>query len=268
MTGSISILSILAINSTKWLLFLLLQLNHTGGLGRSEVISVNYWLSQQPFGNNYLPPQNHASTHVLTESDRHWHPPCCSSQKHGHHLPSFPVSWFVIKILWVVPSLKSVHLLPSLMPLHKTCHCHCWSRLLPWTPSWFPVLLSVPPVIYYLQASWGDVSKQKSKPTFQRLCITPGKDPILSWAFHTPVRLSYFQSFKVTMFFLMHVCLYVIMLFLLSGTSYPPSFPFTRLLLILWVFTWMPLPPENFWLWLSASCKCTSPPIIALSNGL
>lgn len=155
--------------------FLLLQLNHTGGLGRSEVISVNYRLSQQPFGNNYLPPQNHASTHVLTESDRHWHPPCCSSQNHGHHLPSFPESWFVIKILWEVPSLKSVHLLPSLLPLHKNCHCHCWSRLLPWTPSWFPVLLSVPPVIYYLQASWGDVSKQKSKPKFQWLCITPGK---------------------------------------------------------------------------------------------
>lgn len=71
--------------------------------------------------------------------------------------------------------------------------------------------------------------KQKSKLKFQWLFTIPGKDPRLPWAFHTPARLSYFQPFIVTMFFLKYMCLYVIMLFLWSGASPSPTLPFTGL---------------------------------------
>lgn len=229
MTGAISIFSILTINSTKWLLLLLTAAESYrwarkkwGSLSKLLTISAAIWQQLSFPIKPRLHPCSHCKWQALAST--------LLLKSETWTSPSFiPSSWFIIKIWWVAPSLKFVQLLPSLLPLHKTCHCRCWSRLLPWTSSWFPVLLSVPHVIYYLKASWGYVSKQKSKPTFQWLCITPGKNPILSWAFHTPVRLSYFQFFKVTMFFLMYVCLYVIMLFLLSGTSYPLSLPFTRL---------------------------------------
>lgn len=142
----------------------LLQLNHTGGLGGIEIVSVNYWLSRKPFGNNYLPPQNHSSTRVLMDSDKLWSPPCCRS--HRVAIPSLICNdWFI-----QCRSLSPLIWVTALDPLLVSC------------------LLVFPPPIKPVGELF--TAKQKSNLEFQWLFIAPGKGPVLAPALCTPVRLS------------------------------------------------------------------------------
>lgn len=103
----------------------LAQRNHPGGLGRMKVVFINYWLVQKAFGNNYLLPQNHSSTHViqLTVKDTGYQPVV---QKYGDH-PAPSLRSFADHLL---TSCESIYCSQSLLLLHKPvivifCLCYC-----------------------------------------------------------------------------------------------------------------------------------------------